>query len=420
MVRSILRRQSATDAWRFFRSERGGGQGKGARPEEARRLGIEMKGIIFMEKTRYKAYAHWLCQAAGMGSAGFLKSLEQVGTPEEIHAMAKRGILEEKLCGRRKRKAQQLEAFVKEYDVTAEYERLAERGISFVLLGEEEYPGRLAAIPDAPYALYYVGKLPQDSVPAVAVVGARNCSGYGRNMARQFGEMLADAGVQVISGMARGIDGIGQQAALDAGGYSLGVLGCGVDICYPSEHRALYEKLIAEGGICSEYPPGITPRSVLFPPRNRIISGLCDGVLVIEAKECSGTLITVDMALEQGREVYALPGRCTDPLSRGCNKLIRQGAEIVVSPQEFLHGIKAEGGKRTACRLEEFPLPAGIQGKLMQLLDFQPKSMETLQQEYADVFGAHLTVPELCFELLELCAADYADQISGSYYIRKR
>ncbi|MCD8379233.1 MAG: DNA-protecting protein DprA, partial [Lachnospiraceae bacterium] len=143
------------------------------------------------------------------------------------------------------------------------------------------------------------------------------------------------AGIQVISGMARGIDSISQSACLDAGGKSFAVLGSGADICYPPEERPLYERLVQEGGIISEYPLGMQPLNKNFPPRNRLISGLADLVLVIEAREKSGTLITVDMALEQGREVAVVPGRITDALSLGCHKLYSQGAHLVISPQQM-------------------------------------------------------------------------------------
>lgn len=366
-----------------------------------------------------KAYMHWLYRAAGMGNRRLIQNLLLLGPPAEIYEMARRGMLADKVGGKYKAKAGRIEESAADYDVMAEYEGMTARGISFVAAGEDGYPGKLKSIPDAPGALYYVGKLPENEERTIAIIGARNCSEYGRAMARQFGEILAGAGVQVVSGMARGIDGIGQQAALDAGGYSLGVLGCGVDICYPRENRQLYERLIAEGGICSEYPPGIEPRAVLFPPRNRIISGLCDGVLVIEAKERSGTLITVDMALEQGREVYALPGRTTDPLSRGCNMLIRQGAGIAVSPQELLRELKPDCVGLAANRQQAVVAPEGMRGRLLQLLDYQPTSMEILQRKYADMYGDHISISELCYELLQLCADGLAGQISGSYYVRK-
>lgn len=366
-----------------------------------------------------KAYLHWMYQAVGMGNRKLFRELRRLGPAEEIYEMAKKGLLGEKLSVRYQKKAEKLTVSAQKYDVAVRYEEMINRGISFVTIDEESYPAKLASIPDAPCAIYYAGKLPDDRNQSIAVIGARECSEYGRSLAKQFGEMLAEAGIQVVSGMARGIDGIGQQAALDAGGYSLGVLGCGVDICYPPEHRRLYDNLIEKGGICSEYPPGIEPRATLFPPRNRIISGLCDAVLVIEAKERSGTLITVDMALEQGREVYALPGRTTDLLSRGCNRLIRQGAEIVISPQELVRELNPGFAGTDTYEQQNLFATDSTKGRLMQILDFQPKSMEMLQKTYADTYGRRITIPELCHELLQLCAAGTAGQISGSYYVRK-
>ena len=366
-----------------------------------------------------KAYMQWLYQAVGMGNRGLLKKLCEVSPPEEIYEMARAGCLKDKVSRKYRAKAKLLEESAAGYDVMAEYGKMTDRGVSFVSVGEEDYPKRLLNVPDAPFALYYVGKLPRNEETTVAVIGARNCSAYGKAMARQFGEALAREGVQIISGMARGIDGIGQQAALDAGGYSLGVLGCGVDICYPPENRALYEQLIERGGICSEYPLGTEPRAVLFPPRNRIISGLCDAVLVIEAKERSGTLITVDMALEQGREVYALPGRTTDPLSRGCNRLIRQGASPALSPQEMLCELKPDCDVSAMCGKQPPSAPDGVRGQLFKLLEYQPESAETLQQKYAGTYGSPITVSELCLELLQLCADGFAERIGGNYYVRR-
>ena len=190
-------------------------------------------------------------------------------------------------------------------------------------------------------------------------------------------------------------------------------------MCYPAENRALYEKLLAEGGLCSEYPPGTAPKAVLFPPRNRIISGLCDGVMVIEAKERSGTLITVDMALEQGREVYALPGRATDALSAGCNRLIRQGAALVTSPEELLEELQAAPGpgqeKTVYCQQSLFA-PEGLPGELLALLDFTPKPLDLLQEAYHRAYQTRIPVPRLCHGLLQLCADGYAGQNAGAYY----
>ncbi len=209
--------------------------------------------------------------------------------------------------------------------------------------GETEYPKALLHIRNAPKNLYVRGSLPSERMPTVAIIGARGCSVYGREMAQWFGRELALAGVQVVSGMARGVDGIAQMAALQAGGRSYGVLGCGTDVCYPKENRRLYELLVERGGIVSEHPSGTQPLPSHFPSRNRIISAISDCVLVIEAKERSGTLITADFALEQGKEVYALPGRLTDALSDGCNRLLWQGAGLALSPDCILELLAGMG-----------------------------------------------------------------------------
>ncbi|MBP5197649.1 MAG: DNA-processing protein DprA, partial [Lachnospiraceae bacterium] len=221
-------------------------------------------------------------------------------------------------------------------DVFEEYEKLLEKDINVTFFTEDDYPLRLRDIPDPPFALFYKGKLPTDYKPAVSVIGARDCSEYGRYVARILGEAFGKKGFNVISGMARGVDGIGQKAALDAGGESFGVLGNGVDICYPRENKEIYERLITNGGIISEYLPGTKPLPGYFPPRNRIVSGLSDAVIVVEARVKSGTLITVDMALEQGKDVYVVPGRINDRLSDGCNRLLKQGAGIVLSPEDLI------------------------------------------------------------------------------------
>ena len=221
-------------------------------------------------------------------------------------------------------------------------ELLEESGIRFVMVDDPEYPQRLLRMEDPPFGLYCRGRLPSDFHPSVGIVGTRMASPYGRDQARIFARELAAGGVQIISGMARGIDGIAGRGALDAGGDTFAVLGCGVDICYPRENLDLYGTLCEKGGVLSEYPPGTQPQARLFPPRNRIISGLSDVVLVIEAREKSGTLITVDRALEYGIDVFALPGRVSDRNSAGCNNLIRQGAGIATCPGDILEYLFGE------------------------------------------------------------------------------
>lgn len=218
-------------------------------------------------------------------------------------------------------------------------EEAGKKSLKFCDIDAVDFPERLRNIPDPPYAVYFRGFLPDDAMPAVAIIGARMASGYGRDMAMKFGTELAESGIQVISGMARGVDSISQRAAIGAHGKSYAVLGCGADICYPKENRELYDGLPLQGGIISEYPPGTQPMARLFPSRNRIISALADLVLVIEARERSGSLITTDFALAQGKELFAVPGRISDPLAVGCNRLIRQGAGIATCPDDVIEAV---------------------------------------------------------------------------------
>lgn len=229
-----------------------------------------------------------------------------------------------------------LKSKLKNTDIIREYEEFIREGYCFVPFFSEKYPERLKVHKGMPYALYVKGTLPDDQKPSAAIIGARNCTCYGEKMALEYAEVLACHDVQIISGMARGIDGLSQRAALQAGGRSFGVLGSGVDVCYPGENKGLYKDLQVHGGVISEYKNGSQPLREHFPARNRIISALSDVVIVMEAKARSGTLITCDFALEQGKDVYALPGPADSSLSLGCHELIRQGAGILISPERLI------------------------------------------------------------------------------------
>lgn len=367
-------------------------------------------------------YAHWLYNIPGVGRKTIKYLLSEKGTPEAVYHMSQKEL--ECLLDAMHAKSTLAERIIdskKDWNIKRAYENLKEKGIRFTCLGDEKYPGRLAQIPDAPYGLYFQGKLLMEERPSVAIIGARNCSEYGRRMAQHYGRELAAAGIQIISGMARGIDGISQKAALDAEGFSLGVLGCGVDICYPAENRELYEMLCKRGGICSEYPPGTEPKNSLFPPRNRIISGLSDVVLVIEAKNRSGTLITVDMALEQGREVYALPGRVTDALSEGCNRLIQQGAAVAFSAEDMIHSLtgRETGNSRMGVQRSGKALLSDMQKALLENLEDTPQSPEIIKERMLLKGGSELTLPELMNQLVKLSLMGYARQIGNSYFVKE-
>jgi DNA processing protein len=206
------------------------------------------------------------------------------------------------------------------------------------------FPGRLAAIFDPPPALYVRGCGDPELLArrSVAVVGARSCSPYGSQVARMLGRELAAAGLVVVSGLARGIDGEAHRGALDAGGVTVAVLGCGIDRDYPASHAQLSRRIEEEGLVISEYEPGVEPAPWRFPARNRIIAGLCEAVVVVEARERSGALITADFALDEGREVFAVPGEITSSLSCGVNALLKLGATPLTSSQDVLEALGIE------------------------------------------------------------------------------
>lgn len=301
------------------------------------------------------ACRHFMMGVKGVGGITARKLMDCYGTAWRIWELSDSAIMKDGIMTTR-----QKEAFLetrKRWNPEKEWKRLEDKKISMVTYCDHNYPARLKNMADKPFALYYKGTLPKDNVPSIAVIGSRMCTGYGRSMAGYYGGELAKRGIQIISGMASGIDGIAQKSALECGGKSYGILGCGVDICYPASNRFLYEMLIDGGGVLSEFPPGDAPEAGHFPMRNRLISGLADLVLVVEARERSGTHITVNMALEQGKEVYAVPGRVQDELSLGCNLLISEGAGIALDVEEIV--LAAEASCRRQCNIEgdEFNRP---------------------------------------------------------------
>lgn len=302
----------------------------------------------------------------------------------------------------------------KERSLEQNFEKLVAAGISFIPCYDSRYPVKLKEIEQPPYALYVKGSLPDEKRPSVAIVGARKCTPYGERMALIYGEAFANNGICVISGMARGIDGAGQRGALNGGGKTYGVLGCGVDICYPREHLGLYMDIQKEGGLISEQPPGTPPLPMYFPARNRIISALADVILVMEAKEKSGSLITADMALEQGKDVFALPGPVTSPLSLGCHRLISQGAGILISPEELVgtlslgsikFGQNSDKNKKTLETTENI---------VYSCLGLFPKGFQELVSETG------ISPKEVMEQLTTLELEGYIEEVSKNYYIRTR
>lgn len=311
---------------------------------------------------------------------------------EDIFSMSEEDLIG--YVGLHKSQARYLIHASKEIDIDRKYNEFLASSAKAVTVNDDDYPDKLRDIPDRPFGLIYYGELPKENEKNIAIVGARACTEYGRVMAERLAVGLASKGVNIISGMALGIDGISQMGALNAGAKSYGILGGGVDICYPRANRPVYERLKNEGGLISEYGLSVVAKAQNFPKRNRIISGLSDGVIVVQARVKSGTFITVDEALSQGRDVMVVPGMVTDPLSVGCNMLIMQGAYPIQCADDVLNVIgynddRVEKRKSISIKTiskqadkiigfeksEKFPL-ASDEKLVYSVLDFYAKSIE--------------------------------------------
>ncbi|MGZ3514075.1 MAG: DNA-processing protein DprA [Thermodesulfobacteriota bacterium] len=328
--------------------------------------------------------SYWLALSLtpGLGSVLIKRLLDRFRTPEAVFRASVRELsgiegLGEKVVGEIRNGPQ---------------EKIVERELSLlqrvegkvVTLKDDDYPKRLKDIYDPPALLYVRGELRREDELAVAIVGSRKTAPYGRWMTEKIGEDLARHGVTVVSGMARGIDSLAHKGAIQGGGRTIAVLGCGVDVVYPSENRSLFQQIVEHGAVLSEFPMGSPPEGGHFPKRNRIISGLSIGVVIVQASAESGSLITAGYALEQGREVFAVPGNVGAEGSRGTNQLIKDGAKLVESSDDILEEIlpqwrREEGGAQKA----ETPVAdlKGEEGILYNLLGETPLHIDAIIRE---------------------------------------
>ena len=276
----------------------------------------------------------WLATRPGLGALTAARLLRALGSPEAVFAASRETLTTLEACPMRKA---QVDALCdKDTDAAARIiERCTKDGIQIITLGDSAYPDRLRAIEDPPVVLYVRGRWPDfDVTPGIAVVGTRKATPYGLQTAERIGGALGRAGFITVSGMALGADGAAHRGALRAGGLTVAVLAGGADVCYPPQHRSLMGDILLSGAIVSEYPPGTEPRGDHYHARNRIISGLCVASVIVEAQDYrSGALITARAALDQGRDVYAVPGALDAPQSAACNELIEKGeAALLRSP----------------------------------------------------------------------------------------
>ena len=293
------------------------------------------------------------------------------------------------------------------------WEKIESQGIKVLTWQDESYPGRLKEIDQPPPVLFVRGEYLPDDLFAVAIVGTRRVTAYGRQITEELSSFLATNGITVVSGLARGVDAIAHQSTLKAGGRTIGVLGSGVDKLYPPEHRGLAEQMMERGAIISDYALGTPPDASNFPPRNRIISGLSLAVVVIEAGETSGALITAEFAAEQGREVFAVPGSILAPQSKGTNKLIQRGALPLLSMNDLMQALDlTRMGEQKAAR-KMIPADA-TEARLMNVLGSEPLHVDEIRNQ------AELPIEKVSATLALMELKGMVRQVGGMNYVAVR
>src|SRR5688500_5242840 len=300
-----------------------------------------------------------------------------------------------------------------EVDLIKLWEKIESQGVKILTWQDESYPGRLKEIDQPPPVLYIRGEYLPDDLFAVAIVGTRRATPYGRQITEELAAFLAVNGMTVISGLARGVDAIAHQTALKSGGRTIAVLGSGVDKIYPPEHRGLAEQMMERGAIISDYALGTPPDASNFPPRNRIISGLSLAVVVVEAGETSGALITAEFAAEQGREVFAVPGSILAPQSKGTNKLIQRGALPLLSMNDLMQALDlTRVGEQKAAR-KVIPTDE-TEARLMNVLGSEPLHVDEIRNQ------AELPIEKVSATLALMELKGMVRQVGGMNYVAMR
>jgi len=369
------------------------------------------------QETAQADWGDWIALrlVRGVGNVTYRQLLDRFTSPREILRTSPAMLTE---AGISARIAQAIAAFDQWKEVEAELEQLARLNARLVTQTDTEYPERLRQIHDPPPFLYIRGRFaPQDDL-AIAIVGARTASTYGRKMARELAHELAGCGVCVVSGLARGIDSEAHQAALEAGGRTIAVLGSGLDVVYPREHIALAERIAESGAVVSEFFLGSQPEAGNFPYRNRVISGLSLGTVVVEATEKSGSLITAQCALDQNREVFAVPGPVTASRSRGPHRLIKDGAKLVESIDDILSEIAPALARTDRVEKNETSAPVvplePDEERVFQLFPEEAVQVDTL------ITGSGLEPARVLEVLLGLELKGIVTQLPGMYFTATR
>jgi DNA processing protein len=298
-------------------------------------------------------------------------------------------------------------------DVDAELEWMARERVRLLVNGSADFPQALETIPDPPHLLYIRGTLEPRDRRAIAVVGSRHCTNYGRKIAERLSSDLARAGFTVISGLARGIDGVCHRGALKAGGRTLAVLAGGLSKIYPPEHADLAREVEAAGALLTEAPMGMEPMAGMFPARNRLISGLSRGVVIIEAAERSGALITASHAAEQGKPVFAVPGPMDSPASAGTHQLLRKGAILIRGVEDILEELEGIAAATAPKAVEPLPEMDGVERRIWDFVQGRPRHLDEMVQQLG------LAVPQISGVLLTMEMKRLVRRLPGNQYERR-
>ena len=357
-------------------------------------------------------YRKWLAlrQVSGIGNVLYKRLIDALKTPDAVFEAEEKAL--ETIEGISEAVIKEIRSFDTFSAIDRELEQIEKQEVSLLTLNDSSYPPLLSAIYDPPPILYVKGNWDKARSYPIAVVGARKTTPYGKKATERLCHGLSEQGVTIVSGFARGIDGIAHRSALSGGGKTLAVLGCGIDIVYPPEHKRLFEEITEQGAIFSEFSMGTPPVAHNFPKRNRIISGLSLGCVVVEATLKSGSLITARLALEQGREVFAVPGPIFSNSSAGPHQLIASGAKLVQNAADILDEILPQLKPRIPVSEAVPPVLKGEEAHLYQALSFEPKHIEILIQE------SEKSAASVSGLLLGLELKGIVRQMAGQYYVK--
>lgn len=364
---------------------------------------------------------YWIAlnSVPGIGRVLYKRLIENLGSPEAVFSAEPSEL--NNIEGISERIAWEIRNFKGDKEkIGNELSRIKDAGIRFITLKDDDYPQNLKTIYDPPPYLYVKGGLKNEDRLSVAIVGSRSATNYGRQMTEAIGRELSLLGITIVSGMARGIDSFAHLSALDAGGRTIAVQGCGIDIVYPPESKRLAERIKGSGALVSEFPFGTPPDATNFPQRNRIISGLCLGTVVVEAADDSGSLITANCALEQGRELFAVPGNITSRQSSGANSLIKRGARLIGDAddiiEELIPRLKGElKNIKEFKSLKEGKVISNLSDEertIFNVISLEPKHIDRVMME------SKLPANKVASLLLNLELKGAVKRLSGNMFIR--